>query len=248
MATMGPLRFHVARHLHASRSRLARSPRVIPPIVSTVRQQNLTYLDEVALASLYKAVRTCEARGVPGCVIEAGCAVAGSAIVMAAAKNPARPMFIYDVFDMIPAPGPRDGEDVHRRYEVIARGGAQGLGGDRYYGYRPDLLGEVRGNFARLGLAVQRNAVTLVPGLFEETLNPAGDVAFAHIDGDWYDSVHVALQRILPRMAPGAVTIVDDYFAWSGCYDAVNDVCRGLGRDYVVHRWRYPRLRIGRRP
>ena len=39
-------------------------------------------------------------------------------------------MKVYDVFDTIPAPGGKDGADVHERYAVIADGGATGFGED----------------------------------------------------------------------------------------------------------------------
>ena len=241
------MRFHAERLIHAGRRRLTRSSKVAPAVVSRVRQDGLSYLDEAALVSLYEAVERCEAQGIEGSVIEAGCAEGGSAIVMAAAKRSSRPMFVYDVFGTIPAPSGRDGDDVHQRYDVITRGAAQGLGGRPYYGYQQDLRSEVVDSFARLGVPTHLFCVTLVQGLFEDTLRPGGQVAFAHIDGDWYDSVRIALERILPALAPGGAVVVDDYFAWSGCNDAVNDVCRDLSNDYVVHRWRYPRLRIVRR-
>ena len=87
-------------------------------------------------------------------MIEAGTALGGSAIVMAAAKAPERPMKVYDVFGMIPAPGEQDGDDVHERYATIAAGDARGVGGETYYGYRDDLQGEVTASFARLGVPV----------------------------------------------------------------------------------------------
>ena len=93
-----------------------------------------------------------DAAGLPGLVIEAGTARGGSAIVMAAAKAPERPMKVYDVFGMIPPPTEQDGPDVHARYEKITAGEAKGVGGDTYYGYRDDLYHEVTESFARLGV------------------------------------------------------------------------------------------------
>ena len=66
------------------------------------------------------------ARELPGLIVEAGTARGGSAIVMAAAKAPERPMKVYDVFGMIPPPTEHDGADVHERYEKIAGGRGQG--------------------------------------------------------------------------------------------------------------------------
>jgi hypothetical protein len=142
---------------------------------------------------------------------------------MAAAKAPARPMKVYDVFGMIPAPSERDGADVHRRYETIAGGEAKGVGGDTYYGYRDDLYEEVKDSFGRLGVPVDEHNVELVRGLFEDTIDLDEPVAFAHLDGDWYESTMTCLQRIAPLLTPGGRIVLDDYDHWSGCRTAVDE-------------------------
>lgn len=118
--------------------------RGLPPIIRAVRADSLTYLRGDALNDLYEAVRRLEQENVSGVLIEAGCALGGSAIVMAKAKAKARPFYVYDVFDMIPAPSEKDGDDVHQRYEHIRKGKSSGIGGNKYYGYEEDLIGKVR--------------------------------------------------------------------------------------------------------
>ena len=81
-------------------------------------------------------------------------------------------MKVYDVFGMIPPPGERDGEDVHRRYATIVEGRSKGIGGETYYGYRDELLTEVTESFARHGLPIADNNVELIQGLFEDTHRP----------------------------------------------------------------------------
>lgn len=197
-------------------------PRV-PAIVRAVRENSLTYLSEAALVDLYDQVVRLEARGTEGILIEAGCALGGSAIVLAAAKSRARPLYVYDVFGMIPQPSSRDGRDVHARYAMIAAGGATGIGGHPYYGYEADLFSKVACNFARHGLPVGKHRVHLVKGLFQETLHPKAPVALAHVDGDWYESVMTCLARIAPRLVPGGTLVIDDYDQWSGCRAAVDE-------------------------
>ena len=46
---------------------------------------------------------------------------------------------------------------------------------------------------------------------------------FAHLDGDWYESTMVCLERIAPLLAPGGRIVLDDYDAWSGCRNAVDE-------------------------
>ena len=155
--------------------------------------------------------------------VEAGTARGGSAIVLAAAKSRDRPMKVYDVFGMIPAPGERDGDDVHARYEQIAGGEAKGVGGATYYGYRDDLYHEVEASFARHDVPVGEHNVELVRGLFEDTIRLDEPVALAHLDGDWYESTMTCLERIAPRLVPGGRIVLDDYYKWSGCRRAVDE-------------------------
>ena len=192
-------------------------------VISRVHSEELTYLSLENLAAL--AVMTAEAdrSGRPGLIIEAGTALGGSAIVMAAAKSPARKMLVYDVFGMIPEPGEHDGDDVRRRYEKIRAGQSRGIGGGTYYGYHDDLYAEVTESFNRLGVPAAENSVELVKGLFADTIHLDEPVALAHLDGDWYESTMTCLERIAPLLVPGGRIVLDDYWAWSGCRDAVDD-------------------------
>ena len=172
----------------------------------------------------------------PGLVIEAGTARGGSAIVLAAAKAPERPMKVYDVFGMIPPPSEHDGADVHQRYETIAGGAAKGVGGDTYYGYRDDLYQEVTDSFARLGVPVAERNVELVKGLFEDTIELDEPVALAHLDGDWYESTMTCLERIAPLVVPGGRIVLDDYYQWSGCRTAVDEYFKDRAGFRLEHR------------
>lgn len=210
---------------------LAGRPKV-PPIVRKVRAEGLTYLNVEALTELQREVRRIEEAGMEGILIEAGCALGGSAIAIAEAKAPGRAMYVYDVFGMIPPPSASDGEDVHQRYEVIRSGRSEGIGGNRYYGYESDLRKRVTDNFQRLGYPVEENHVELVEGLFQETLRPSEPVALAHVDGDWYESVMTCLQRIVPWLVRGGRLVIDDYHTWSGCRRAVDQYFADTRQDF----------------
>lgn len=203
----------------AGRSRNGR-PR---PIVRRVRRERLTYLSAPALEDLWQRTRELEAEGRQGTLIEAGCALGGSAIVMAKAKARTRPLYVYDVFGTIPPPSEKDGRDVQERYEVIAGDRSAGIRGDRYYGYEENLLERVESTFARFAMPVEESNVHLIRGLYEETLIVREPVALAHIDCDWYESVRVCLARIAPRLEPRGVLVIDDYHDWSGCRRAVDE-------------------------
>lgn len=201
--------------------------------IRKVRREKLTFLKLPALTDLVEVVRLIHKQGIQGEFIEAGCAQGGSALVIAAVKDPARPFSIYDTFELIPPPSEQDGADVHRRYETIISGQAQGIKGELYYGYLPDLYERVRLSFERYGMPVQVNQIHLVKGLFQDTLIPAQPVAFAHLDCDWYESVLTCLQRIEPLLVPGGVLVIDDYDDWSGCKKAVDEYFQDKKQNFL---------------
>lgn len=198
-------------------------PARVGPVIDGVCEEKLTYLSKENLAALASVVAEADRSARPGVLIEAGTARGGSAIVIAAAKSPERRLLVYDVFGMIPEPTETDGVDVQKRYEKIKSGEARGVGGETYYGYRDDLLGEVTESFSRHGVPVEENNVELVKGLFQDTIDLDEPVAFAHLDGDWYESTMVCLERIVPLLVPGGRIVLDDYYHWSGCRDAVDE-------------------------
>jgi asparagine synthase (glutamine-hydrolysing) len=198
-------------------------PARVTEAIEGVRAERLTYLRDGMLDDLAASVLRLERDGLEGAIVEAGTARGGSAIVLAAAKSPERPMKVYDVFGMIPPPSEQDGADVQRRYETIAAGAATGPGGETYYGYRDDLYHEVEESFARHGVPVHQHNVELVRGLFEDTIHLDEPVALAHLDGDWYESTMTCLTRIAPLLVSGGRIVLDDYDKWSGCRRAVDE-------------------------
>ena len=198
-------------------------PERVAEVIAAVKAENLTYLSAANLTVLARQVHDADVSGRPGLIIETGAALGGSAIAMAVAKDPARPMRVYDVFGMIPEPSDRDGEDVHQRYSTIVSGESKGLGGETYYGSRDNLYDEVTDSFARHGVAPPDHGVELVQGLFEDTLVVDEPVAFAHLDGDWYESTIVCLERIAPHLVVGGRIVLDDYFHYSGARTAVDE-------------------------
>jgi asparagine synthase (glutamine-hydrolysing) len=205
------------------RVRRFRADRRVPPIVRKVRAAALTYLDETALTELFESVRALERRRDDGILIEAGCALGGSAIVIATGKSIERPLFVFDAFGMIPPPSEKDDADVHERYHIIKSGQATGIRANKYYGYEDNLFDKVVANFQAYDVPIERHNVRLIKGLFQATLHVDQPVALAHLDGDWYESVMTCLQRIEPHLIERGVLVIDDYDAWSGCRKAVDE-------------------------
>lgn len=197
------------------------------PEITRIKTAGLTYLSNNALLGLKNCVLDIETRKVPGIFIETGCALGGSSIVIGLNKSLARPLYIYDVFAMIPPPSSQDGNDVIDRYDTIISGKSTGLNNNKYYGYEENLKEKVISNLSSFGLEPSGHNIHLVEGLYENTLKIDQPVAFAHIDCDWYESVKLCLHQIVPHLSPGGKIIIDDYYDWSGCRKATDEYFSG---------------------
>lgn len=202
-------------------------------IIERVYNENLSYLEPLALIDLFEAVQSIENNHYIGLLIEAGCALGGSALVMTSAKSTERQLKVYDTFAMIPPPSESDEEDSQNRYKIISSGKAKGIKGEEYYGYVDNLLDRVKNSFSQFGMPIENHNVDLIPGLFQDTLRLNQPVALAHLDCDWYDSVLTCLQRIEPNLIHGGRLIVDDYQHWSGCRKAVDKYFENKRDQYI---------------
>ena len=204
-------------------------------LISRIRSQNLTYLSDTKLASIASTCNLIEEDNLPGIFLEAGCALGGSAILIASLKNPLRQLFIYDIFGMIPSPTEQDSQDVHHRYRTIIEGNAKGIGNDKYYGYLDNLYDIVQSNLKNFGINCDENSVSLIKGLIQETMTINQPVAFAHVDVDWYEPVMTCLSRVFPSLVIGGSIILDDYHDWGGgCRKATDEFLRKIPGQFVL--------------
>jgi hypothetical protein len=203
-------------------------------LLKRIRASKLTYLSDRKLASLANTCSAIEDANLPGMFIEAGCALGGSAILIATVKDSKRTFFVYDVFGMIPPPTKEDTQDVHDRYQTIVEGNSVGIDGDKYYGYQENLYDVVHGNLRRFGIEPEEQSVRLIKGLVQDTMQIDEPVAFAHVDVDWYEPVMTSLQRIFPRLVEGGSIILDDYHDWGGCRKATDEYLRGVSGQFVL--------------
>lgn len=99
-----------------------------------------------------------------------------------------------------------------------------------------------KGSFDRKGELPQvPGNVTLVPGMFSETLdrflaeNP-GPFSFIHIDCDLYESARDVLSRLKGRVVPGTVIAFDEYIFWESPgkqeFDAFQEFVSSNGLKY----------------
>jgi hypothetical protein len=107
----------------------ARLPSAANTIIKKVQNNKLTYLTKAKLNRLASICISNETNNIPGVILEAGCALGGSSILMASLKKKDRGIRVYDVFGMIPPPSEKDGSDVIKRYDIIKNGKTKGIEG-----------------------------------------------------------------------------------------------------------------------
>ena len=84
-------------------------------------------------------------------------------------------------------------------------------------------LDDVKSHFARLGLLDDR--VLFLKGFFAETLPaaPVEKIALLRLDGDLYASTVDALVALYPKLQRGGFCIVDDYYQFEECRQAIDE-------------------------
>ena len=84
-------------------------------------------------------------------------------------------------------------------------------------------LEEVQSNFARYGFLDDR--VQFLKGWFKDTLEaaPIDQLAVLRLDGDYYESTIQGLEALYDKLSSGGFLIIDDYFTFEPCRDAVRD-------------------------
>lgn len=174
------------------------------------------------IRGLNKAVHHVIASGIPGDIVECGCARGGSAALMGLVlkkSDPSRRLWVFDTFEGIPAPSTEDPDYERARH----------------------LTGEFRGSIEEVSDLLRRLGLSdfsiLVKGLFEDTLGRSNirQIAVLHIDADWYDSVKACLDEFWDRVAPGGIVQIDDYGEWAGARQAVHQFVTDRALDLKLH-------------
>jgi hypothetical protein len=151
---------------------------------------------------------------VPGDLVETGVWRGGCGILMRAVLkafgDPHRNVWVADSFQGLPPPSedyPQDAGDVHSQLTS-------------YLGVSLDAVKE---NFRQFELLDDR--VHFLPGWFRDTLPnaPVDRISVLRLDGDMYESTHVALTSLYPKVSARGFVIVDDYGALPRCRLAVDD-------------------------
>jgi len=166
------------------------------------------------LITLYKLVQRANSLNLPGDIVECGVWNGGSAAIMGlsnqvhARNHMNRMIWLFDSFQGLPPATEKDGNLERENYFV---------------GWNKGDVANVRQAFRKLGVSLDH--VKIIPGWFDSTLRTAAvnNIAVLHIDADWYESVKLALDVFYDKVVPGGYIVLNDYGAWQGCNQAVDD-------------------------
>lgn len=150
---------------------------------------------EVAIV-LRELLRTLDVTST-GDVVEFGCYAGTTSLFISrllTMQKSTREFHVYDSFEGLP----------EKRAEDHSRAGDQFKAGELAVTKKQFIV-----NYKKAGLQLPRIHKAWFNELTEADVPEA--VAFAFLDGDYYESVMTPLKLIWPRLVPGAVIVVDDY-------------------------------------
>lgn len=158
--------------------------------------------------NLYHLLRQTVLLKVPGDVVELGCYRGLTAILLQKtlqSLNSKKQLHLYDSFEGLPEKSELDlvDSDKHMRKCDFKDNRRVGKG---WFAVGEE---ELKANFAEYEVPLP----AIHKGWFSDTLPEAlpEQIAFAHLDGDFYESILHGLEAIYPRMQTGGVIVLDDY-------------------------------------
>lgn len=192
--------------------------------LETVRRvAPFTMLGPEKLFALIQAVRYVVRHAVPGDLVECGVwrggAVMAAVLTLVQLGVRDRRIFLYDTFSGMPPPSAADRRpDVDPR-ELFER---RRTGPESSDWCRAGVE-EVRRNLA--SLPYPGRLFQLVEGRVEDTIPGTlpCSIAILRLDTDWYESTRHEMEHLMPRLVPGGVLILDDYYNWTGSRRAVDE-------------------------
>jgi O-methyltransferase len=205
--------------------------------IGRVRRHTMTGDD--SLFSLIQSVRYVERHKVPGSIVECGVWRGGSmmaaAITLQQLGNTDRDLYLYDTFEGMTLPTSAD-VMLHGDQSAADLLTATERGDGANVWCVADLP-DVQRAVGSIGYPAQR--CHYVVGDVAVTLPeqpPEGPIALLRLDTDWYDSTRQELEHLVPRISPGGVLIIDDYWHWGGCRKAVDEYLAATGLPIMLTR------------
>ncbi len=192
----------------------------VPPVAGNMFQGRVLASDQVSVADValvWQELAAVLERRIPGAVVEFGCYVGTTSVYIRrlldqAGQSAQREFHVYDSFAGLPSKARQDASAAGIDFAAgkLSVSKKELLNLFRSEHLQPPVVH--KGWFADLGPADV----------------PAG-IAFAFLDGDFYSSILDSLKLVWPRLAPGAMVLIDDYARpeLPGVEQAVRDFFNG---------------------
>lgn len=198
--------------------------------------ENYTHVNYQRLRALYDIAEKVSEQKMPGSFVETGVWRGGCAGILAYVAKKHKyhnNLYFFDSFEGLPEPSEKDGKDA-MEFAIGKKSGAlksiaKVEAGDEYI---KELLFE--------HLNIDKAKVYLVKGWFQNTLPTTSKklkkIAILRLDGDWYDSTKIVLDWLYDSVVPGGYIIIDDYYYWDGCKQAIQDFIKERGLSVKIYR------------
>lgn len=195
----------------------------------------MTFVDEckkfskaplVRMTAMQSVLRELDEKKIEGDFVECG-VWRGGHVMLARATSPDRVCWLYDTFEGMTKPGPRDRKRSGNKPPP-----------DKALSKKWTMasLEEVRENLRSHGL-LDESRLRFVVGDVCETLrrpeNVPERIALLRLDTDWYESTRAELEILWPKLVTGGAVFVDDYGHWMGCREACDEFFRTAQPSYV---------------
>lgn len=205
---------------------------LVREIVETVAPFTMVHETGVAF-SIEQAISVTQA-DIPGAIVECGVWKGGCSIAMLLAQRAVfgevkKPVHLLDSFQGLPPVDDRDGP--------LAKSWQNGADPDKFFDNCSAPRAELDATLEKLGFS--EKDFTIWEGWFEDTVPQlrasleGESIALLRLDSDWYESTELCLNLLMPITSEEAPVILDDYYAWDGCAQAVHDF---LARERASYR------------
>lgn len=202
-------------------------------IIRAVRPFTMTDVDK--LYAVITAARYVTRYDIPGAIVECGVWRGGSMHAAARALDAAgihdRRLFLFDTYEGMTDPGPRDRRhDGRMATELLASYDKT----SRVWAYAS--LEDVEDGFRQV--PYPRHMLHFVKGPVEQTIPDRAPerIAVLRLDTDWYASTAHELTHLYDRLVPGGVLLLDDYGWWQGSHEAVDEFLERTGARLCLTR------------
>ena len=202
-------------------------------IIRAVGPYTMTNVEK--LYAVITAARYVTRHEIPGAIVECGVWRGGSMQAIARALDAVgaheRDLYLFDTYEGMTAPGPRDRRsDGRTAADLLASYGKT----SRVWAYAS--LEDVQEGFRQVPYPQER--LHFVKGPVEQTIPSQAPerIAVLRLDTDWYESTAHELAHLYDRLMPGGVLLLDDYGWWQGSREAVDEFMARTGARLYLSR------------